>query len=214
METCGDMPRGTFFSTLKRGIVVSCALGVFISSCARPARFGSDARAGRYGSRAGPEVVRRKPGAAVLVGSASSSPGSAQRSGARGVIVAVDGHRLERHNAASEISVAAGCHIIEAKFTYKMIRSDRSGKCSLATGMTGVIPQGFCDDVTEYRSGRQYFAIPIRSGERYEFAAHISNDAVQVYFAEVDPTLGTVARHFPVKYGTRTCARGVPVGGG
>lgn len=180
--------------------------------CAAPVRFASDP--GRYGGNSKPKLAPRKAGAAVLVESASSKPGRAQRSGSRGVIVAIDGRRVKRRHAASEISIGVGCHIIEAKFTYKLEKFDTG--CGMGvgvgSGLVGVPIPASCTDASDYRSGIRRFAIPVESGKRYEFTAHITNDAVQTYFAEVDPTLGTVARHVPVKPGTRTCAPGIPIG--
>lgn len=195
-------------------VVVSLMLVVLGAGCAKPVRFASDP--GRYGTNAKPKVAPRKAGAAVLVGSASSKPGSKQRSGSRGIIVAIDGRKLKHRHAASEISVAEGCHIIEAKFTYKIAKSESTGVCDIGigigSGLAGVPIPASCEHASEYRSGIQRFTIPIESGKRYEFVARITDNAVQTYFSEVDPTLGTVARHVPVKPGTRTCAAGIPIG--
>lgn len=189
------------------------ALGVLGAGCAPRVRFASDP--GRYGGNAKPKVVAPKPGAAVLVGSASSKPGREQRSGSRGIIVAIDGRKLKQRHAASEVSVAAGCHIVEAKFIYKVERAD-SLTCdlgvSVGSGLAGLPIPANCANASEFRSGIQRFAISIESGKRYEFTAHITDGEIHTYFAEVDPALGTVARHVPVKPGTRTCAPGVPVG--
>lgn len=207
--------RGEWRSWKTRVAVVAwLTLVVVGAGCAKRVRFASDP--GRYSANAKPKVTPRKPGTAVLVGSASSNPGSDQRSGSRGVIVAIDGRKLKRRHAASEVSISVGCHIVEAKFTYKVENFDSSGACNLGTGigsgLVGVPIPASCADASEYRSGIQRFAISIESGKRYEFTAHITNNAVQTYFSEVDPTLGTVARHVPVKPGTRTCAPGIPIG--
>ncbi|HEY6723780.1 MAG TPA: hypothetical protein VI197_07095, partial [Polyangiaceae bacterium] len=60
-----------------------------------------------------------------------------------------------------------------------------------------------------YESGRRPFAIQMRQGMRYELSARINEDGAWVYFVEVHPEQGTVARFTPVRPGTTACAPGI-----
>lgn len=152
-----------------------------------------------------PRTASQEPGTAILVGAASDRREYDQRSGVRARILAIDGRKLKTKHPASEVSLTAGCHVIEASFVYKLARFDERERW-IYDGPEAKL------QTTDYSSGRKYFAIPIRPGRRYELSAQIGTGAMLVQFVEVDPKVGTVARHFPVAPGTRTCVSGTPVG--
>lgn len=204
------MKTGGLKSAYERLLLVCFALSVLIGGCRPPP--GESLRLswerGRYPSRARPRIAPRQPGTAILVGVASDRRETNQRSGVRARILAIDGRKLTTNHPASEVGIAAGCHVIEASFQYKLTRADMPDKVQ----MLDSAHRENRVQVTDYSSGRKHFAIPIRAGKRYELSARIGTGVMSIHFAEVDPVLGTVAKHFPVEPETRQCVPGIPVG--
>ena len=100
---------------------------------------------------------------------------------------------------------------------YSLVAAGRpQGRACVYPGKEdGILPkpgQESLLDSRDYSSGRKHFAIPVRAGKRYELSAQIGTGVMSIHFAEVDPVLGTVAKHFPVEPETRHCVPGIPVG--
>lgn len=136
---------------------------------------------------------------ATLVGMVEDRSAGEQRSEVRGSILSVDGRSVK---LTKERYLDPGCHTLEVEVEYQVTGPD--GEPCLAFKTFGA-----CDRVKTYSSGRQHFALPMRPGMRYELSARIDESGAWVYFVEVDPEQGTVARFTPVHPGTTTCAPGV-----
>lgn len=136
---------------------------------------------------------------AILVGMDEERSAQEQESQVRGQILSVDGQSVKN---MKERYLDAGCHILEVEVEYRITRPDRQ-PCVAFKAF------GACDRVASYESGRQHFALPMQPRRRYELSARINEDGAWVYFVEVDPELGTVARFTPVHPGTTACTPGV-----
>jgi len=131
---------------------------------------------------------------AVLVGMREFRTAHSGRSYLRGAILSLDGRS---RNLTEQERVEPGCHSLEAEVEYLTFRQEERPEYEPAcTVVEGCISQA------KYESGLRHFAISMRPGFRYELSARIDEQAVTVYFVEVDPEFGTVARFSPVDPGS------------
>jgi hypothetical protein len=135
---------------------------------------------------------------AVLVGIKEERDGHSRYSWVSGSILRLDG----RSNRAHTVSVEAGCHTVEVEVEYAIT-------LAVADPCFGLKEFHLCERGATFESGRRHFALLTKPGLRYELSARITEEGIWVYFVEVHPELGTVARFTPVSPATTVCRPGI-----